>query len=160
MASGQKKHYNLCSEWLQDKKNVVICCVNGFRTKKPLRFIWKKLFWVKIRYVLCVLSKKGCLPTDLEVGSPFIGLRKLIENPRLRCWGKDILWQILHSLIKDKLNTASCPSSIEFGRAENETKDYITSKWSHEQVADRSSERENPRTRHSYFHLSRRCSIF
>ena len=27
--------------------------------------------------------------TDLESWEPFTGLRKLIENPRLRCWGKN-----------------------------------------------------------------------
>ena len=37
---------------------------------------------------ICKKYPESLRPADFEFREPFIGLRKLIENPRLRCWGK------------------------------------------------------------------------
>ena len=36
---------------------------------------------------VCKKRPKTGLPTDFDFVKPFIGPRKLIKNPRLRCWG-------------------------------------------------------------------------
>ena len=51
------------------------------RPRKPLLFIWNKLFLVKIRYVLCVLCQHKWFAADLEVGYPFIGLEISSRTP-------------------------------------------------------------------------------
>ena len=65
------------------------------RPRKPLLFIWKKLFWVKIRYVLCGLCQKQWFATDLEVGRPFIELEMSSRTP---CFAGGGIYIYIYSL--------------------------------------------------------------
>ena len=59
----------------------------GFLETKKTLLPFKKLKKWCFPLDVCKKMPKMGRPTDLESWQPFTGLRLVIENPRLRCWG-------------------------------------------------------------------------